>query len=188
MSLPERTFIGLSFLAVAIWVFPQAALAQSLQSQNTPQLAFEIKQEKQKLLIGRDIALIFGTELPNFDPAKVEILKGYLASKKSPLQDYAEVLLEQPKWKYVLAISHAESNMCRKQLGNNCWGIGGAEYHRFYPTFAEGIVDANKLIQKYHDGGLDTARKMMKRWVGWNNQNWVIATQNVLSDLDSLGI
>lgn len=189
MSLPEQVLLGLSFLAVLQWAFPHAALAQSFQSQNAPQLAFEIKEEKQSnwFLTGKDAAAEIGFE-NRVDPEKVEILRSYLAAKNSPLQDYAEVLLQQPNWKFILAISHAESNMCRRQLGNNCWGIGGVKYHRFYLSFAEGIVDANSLIQKYHDGGLNTAKKMMKRWVGWNNKNWIIATQNILSDLDNLGM
>lgn len=182
-NLSDRGFAAFCLLATGIWIFPQTSVAQSVQSPTTPKLAFEIN-EKQKLFNYIDATL----SLNVVQQQKVRVLKDYLAERDSPLVDHADVLMAQPNWKVVLAISHAESNMCKHQLGNNCWGIGGAEYHRFYPSFAEGIVDANNLVQKYADSGLDTPNKMMRRWVGWNNPSWVVATKQVLYQLDQLGI
>ena len=178
LNLLEQVLTSLSLSAVLIWVFPQSVLAQSAQAPTTPKLAFEINENTN-----------YAAELiGDTDIARIDALKNYLVQKNSPLQNHIEVLLAQPNWKLVLSISHAESNMCRRQLGNNCWGIGGAKYHRFYPGFAEGVVDANNLIQKYQDSGLTTPKKMMHRWVGWNNPNWVVANNQVLAELDKLGI
>lgn len=180
-SLPEKAITCLSLIALLAWVFPHPALAQSIPETSEPRLAFEIKLENiSSSLDTRSARDIAGT--------KVNILKTYLESKKSPLADHVETLLLQPNWKVVLSISHAESNMCKRTLGNNCWGIGGAKYHRFYPTFAEGIIDASVLIQKYHDGGLTTPKTMMRRWVGWNNQSWILANNQVLAQIEFLGI
>ncbi|HLC44495.1 MAG: hypothetical protein A2722_04405 [Candidatus Doudnabacteria bacterium RIFCSPHIGHO2_01_FULL_50_11] len=185
LNLLEQTALALSLSASVVWVFPQYAVAQGPQASLTPSLAFEIQSQIQiENILNAPATALTG----NISPEKVELLRSYLAQKNSPLQEYSEILLMQPNWKIILSISHAESNMCRRQLGNNCWGIGGAKYHRFYPTFAEGIVDASKLIQKYNDNGLDTPAKMMRRWVGWNNHSWVRANNQVLAQLDAIGI
>jgi hypothetical protein len=176
LKLSEQVLLSLSLLAIGTWMFPQAALAQSVSASNS-NFAFEINENHK----------IFD-QVGSKKQERTQILKDYLAQKNSPLYDYADVLLDQPNWKLVLSISHAESNMCKYQRGNNCWGIGGAKYHRFYPTFAEGIVDANDLIQKYHERGLTTPRTMMYRWVGWNNQNWVLANNQVLAQLEGIGL
>lgn len=176
LTVLERMLLAVSLSATLIWTFPQFALAQAAHA-STPGLAFEIKSQTQ-----------IETEDMPASPGKVDTLRAYLIQKNSPLADYAEILLMQPNWKHILSISHAESNMCRRQLGNNCWGIGGAKYHRFYKSFAEGIVDANNLIGKYHAGGLTDPTAMMRRWVGWNNQSWIRANNQILAQLDNLGL
>lgn len=181
-SLSERLLVSISLLAVSLLLFPQVTYAQNTAAQ-TPYLTSEIKANQ-----NQDAANYRLVKATDIDGSKVQILKTYLESKHSPLASHVELLLLQPNWKHVLSISHAESNMCKKQLGNNCWGIGGAKYHRFYPTFAEGIVDANALIQKYHERGLTTPATMKLRWVGWNNESWVRANENVLAQLSALGL
>lgn len=177
LDLPEKVLTGLTLMAVLIWVFPQATFAQGTPAINTTQLASEIKQEKQSLnLTARDIP-----------GNKLNILKNYLTERNSPLQDYVEVLILQPNWKYVLAISFAESTMCQHQLYNNCWGIGG-EKMRKYPSFAEGIIDANNVVQKYLDIGHKSTRTIMPYYVGWHNPRWVLATQQVFQDIKEMGI
>lgn len=180
-SLSDRVVTYIALLAVSLWVFPHFAAAQGITAQDQPQLAFEIK------ILPKNISpeTRFARDI---EGTKLNILKNYLASKNSPLTDHVETLLLQPNWKTIIAISNAESNMCKRHLGNNCWGIGGAKYHRYYPSFAYGIVDAGQLIQKYYDSGLTNPKKMMRRWVGWNNQSWIVANNQVLSQLDSLGI
>jgi hypothetical protein len=181
LTLPEQALTYLSLLSVALWMFPQAAAAQAAPANEPKRLAFEIKLENLQPSIDAKAA----RDIPG---TKVYILKTYLESKNSPLANHVETLMLQPNWKVVLSIAHAESNMCKYALGNNCWGIGGAKYHRFYPTFAEGIVDASVLIDKYHARGLTSPKTMMRRWVGWNNQSWIAANNLVLSQIQTLGI
>ena len=183
LTLLEQILVGISLSAVAMWMFPHVTMAQSVQA-NTGITTSEIKENQNS----EDAAITEQINAREIEGSKVYILKNYLESKNSPLADYVEILILQPNWKHVLSISHAESNMCKRQLGNNCWGIGGAKYHRYYPTFAEGIIDANALIQKYHDSGLTTPATMKRRWVGWNNESWVRANENVLAQLESLGL
>ena len=181
-TLSEQVVTYLSLLVVVLWVFPQSAAAQSFPAPNQPKLAFEIKFEN---LISPSSSTSATRDIPG---SPVNVLRSYLLRKNSPLADHVETLLLQPNWEIILSISHAESNMCKRHLGNNCWGIGGAKYHRFYPTFAQGIVDASVLIEKYQDRGLTTPQEMMRRWVGWNNQSWIRANNQVLGQIQTLGI
>lgn len=179
--LSDRMLASIALTAISLWIFPQVTIAQSTHDA-TPSNPFEINQntttaQSTETLIARDIP-----------GSKLNTLHSYLLEYNSPLADHVEVLLMQPEWKHVLSISFAESTFCKFELGNNCWGIGGAKYHRYYPTYAEGIVDANALIEKYHDGGLTEPRTIMRRWVGWNNQRWIRANEQVLAQIDSLGL
>jgi len=101
------------------------------------------------------------------------------------LADKSAYLLNQRDWELIIAISQAESNMCKRQLGNNCWGIGGGN-HRKYPNLEFAISDAQHVIGKYVDRGADTPEEMLRRYVGWNNQNWVLAVNQILRQLDQL--
>jgi len=171
------TTIALS--ALLLTVFPQVSVAQSVEIYSTQQKTLEIKHQIQNL----------ETESPAYPRdilgTRVYALRNYLISKDSPLADHVEMLLLQPTWKLTLAISHAESNMCKREVGHNCWGIGGGN-HRKYPSYNEAIADANAVIQRYMDRGHTGPETMLPIYVGWNNPNWVIATNNILDELEQL--
>lgn len=118
---------------------------------------------------------------------RVEILKNYLEQKKSPLASEVEYLLKQTNWDLIIAISHAESNMCKRQIGFNCWGIGGGK-HRKYKTLQEGITDAQTVIGKYVARGADTPKEIMPHYVGRHSPSWVTAVTQVLHQLKQLDI
>lgn len=180
LSLPKQILTSIALSALMIGVLPHVALAQSVQTLSTPETSFEIKHQNTT----ENSDNLFPRDIPG---NKLFTLKNYLESKKSPLTDYVEILLIQRNWKIVLAISHAESNMCKREIGHNCWGIGGGN-HRKYPSYAEAIVDANDVVQRYLDRGHTGPKTMMPYYVGWDNQNWVVATQNILYELDQIGI
>jgi hypothetical protein len=123
--------------------------------------------------------------LENSASQKAEVLKAYLETKNSPLAEKSAYLLTQRDWELIIAISQAESQMCKRQLGNNCWGIGGGN-HRKYPNLEFAISDAQLVIGKYVDRGADTPEKILPRYVGWNNRNWVLAVNQILRQLNQL--
>ncbi|MBI2607320.1 MAG: hypothetical protein HYW51_00655 [Candidatus Doudnabacteria bacterium] len=164
-----------------------------VQTENKTRQVFEIKNFPRITIPAID-------ELPedmivepgevNLDTLKLknsEVLAEYLASKQSPLSDKANYLLNQRDWRLIIAISQAESQMCKRQLGYNCWGIGGGA-HRKYPNLEFAITDAQTVIGKYVDSGADTAKEILPNYVGWDNQNWVYAVNAVLYQLDQLPI
>ena len=181
-ALPEQLIASVALLATLLLVFPQVALAQSVEIYSTPRLALEIKHQIDNLESLQEP--VYPRDIPG---NKLFTLKNYLIQKNSPLADHVEMLLMQPNWKIVLAISHAESNMCKRQLGHNCWGIGGGN-HRKYPSFNEAIADANAVLQRYFDLGHTGPASIMPYYVGWNNQSWIVATNNILAELEELEI
>jgi len=121
------------------------------------------------------------------DQVNAAILQAYLESKKSPLAPYADHILTQDNWKLVLAISNAESTLCKRQMYNNCWGVGGAWNLRRYETFADGFTDVSKLVtNKYIPYGADSAEEMVRKYVGNYSKNWVIAVNQILNQLNQL--
>ncbi len=125
-------------------------------------------------------------EQANFDQ-NVAILQAYLSQKGSPLADHADTLLKSQNWKLVLAISNGESTMCKHQMYNNCWGIGGAWNMKRYSSLDEGIVDVDNLItNKYVARGADTPKEIVNRYVGSYSPSWVAAVSQTLNQVNQL--
>ena len=110
----------------------------------------------------------------------------YLKSKRSPLASHLDTLLEQEHWKLIIAISAIESSYCKRQLGNNCWGItdtSGA--YKSYASFDEAIIDANGLITRWQARGRWlTVDDMNCHFVVPCNPNWVYVVNTVLAQLE----
>jgi hypothetical protein len=118
----------------------------------------------------------------------ITLIREYLISKKSPMADYAEVIVRQKHWKLLLGISAIESQFCKYQLGNNCWGItdlkGG---YKQYDSIKEGIIDANNLIERWQKrGSWLTVEKMNCSYVVPCNPNWVLVVNQTIKKLDAI--
>lgn len=113
-------------------------------------------------------------------------VKAYLDSKQSPLSG-AEVnlLVNQKHWKLLIAISAIESQYCKRQLGYNCWGIGGDSAYRHYQNFSEAIIDANDLIERWQQRGKWlTVESMNCSYVVPCSENWVRVVNKVLQEIE----
>lgn len=78
-------------------------------------------------------------------------LKRYLVKRNSPLADYSSVLIKQNNWKKIVALSNAESSMCRRYPvdKSNCWGVGGASLWDMGDDLGEGVVSMNKFLNNH---------------------------------------
>lgn len=164
-----------------------------VKSENKPRLVFEIKNFRTITIptidINSDKEVKIDTETTSTEPIEnpnIIILQNYLKSKNSPLADYADHILKHQNWKLVVAISNGESGLCKRQLANNCWGITRSKGLERYESFAQAITDADYVINKYVSRGADTPEEMLMRYVGWNNQNWVRAANQILAQIDQL--
>lgn len=123
----------------------------------------------------------------NVRETPIQEVRGYLESKRSPLAPETEFLLEQKHWKLLIAISAIESQYCTRQLGNNCWGIGGDSAYRHYGSVKEAIADANSLIEKWQGRGRWlTVDDMNCHYVVPCNPNWVLVVNKVLAEMNTL--
>jgi hypothetical protein len=78
-------------------------------------------------------------------------LEDYLRRKNSPLADYSSILLEQNNWKKIIALSNAESSLCRRYpvASANCWGVGGSNLWDMGNNLGEGVVGMNRFLNNY---------------------------------------
>lgn len=182
LNLPDRLFICMALVGTLMWAFPHISYASTLES---APLIFEVnnfsittpRENYLSSFLAQDI-------VPKLPDPRTEPLRQYLLSKNSVMATEVETLLEQYHYRLILGIAFAESNFCKYQImPNNCWGIGGS-YPEKYPTLADGVIRANNLIQKYQDLGMTTPKLMRNTWVGWPNDNWIIAVEQITSELE----
>jgi len=182
--------------SLVLFLFP---IKVDAQVQNKTRLVFEIKNfptiaipdipqvnDVPALAQATEPAIEEQPAVPVVDP-RIEILRNYLESKNSPLAPSAEHILKHQNWKLVLAISNGESTMCKRQMYNNCWGVGGAWNLKRYKSLEEAFTDVNRLLtEKYVARGADAPAKIVNRYVGHPNANWVLAVNQVLNQLNQL--
>ena len=77
--------------------------------------------------------------------------------------------------------------MCKRQMYNNCWGVGGAWNLRRYESFIDGFSDVDRFLgEMYIAKGADTPEKIVRKYVGNPSPSWVRAVNQVLAQLDQL--
>lgn len=108
-------------------------------------------------------------------------IRTFLESKQSPLAPDTEFVLELKHWKLLIAISAIESQYCKRQLGYNCWGIGGDSAYRHYSSYRAAAQDANDLIERWQKKGRWlTVEDMNCSYVVPCSPNWVkVVNQNL---------
>ncbi|MEJ0021658.1 MAG: hypothetical protein WDN47_03690 [Candidatus Doudnabacteria bacterium] len=154
---------------------------QTLQNVNLTDLAPLVQNNNDQA------ADVLQTQQPEQPDPNIAILQTYLEQKNSPLAPYAADILQNDNWKLVLAISNGESTLCKHQMYNNCWGVGGAWNLKRYESFSEGFADVDQLLAtKYIAAGADTPKKIVNRYVGHPNANWVLAVNQILNQLNQL--
>ena len=115
------------------------------------------------------------------------LVREFLESKDSPLAPDVDFLLEQKHWKLLIAISHIESQFCKRKISFNCWGIGGDTAYRHYSSYTEAIKDSNDLIERWQlRGRWLTIDDMNCHYVVPCNPNWVKVVNSTLKELDAI--
>ena len=113
--------------------------------------------------------------------ARMEIVRQFFAKYKSPLEPFAQNIVENADkygldYRLLPAIAMQESNLCQKIIANshNCWGFGiyGKTVTKF-ESYPEAIDTVTKtLANNYAAGGLNTPEEIMKKYTPSNNGAW----------------
>lgn len=119
-------------------------------------------------------------------------VKRYLEERGSSLAQYAPVLVSVKNWKKIVALSNAESSMCRKYpVGTaNCWGVGGANLWDMGNNLGEGIIAMNSFLNNSPKGSVKYSQMSFERMNGLYKQpaadHWVYNNQVIYDELTAL--
>jgi hypothetical protein len=126
-----------------------------------------------------------------FKDARIEIVRQFFESYKSPLEPYAQNIVDDADkygidYKLLPAIAMQESNLCKKIIFDsfNCWGFGiyGKKVTRF-ESYPEAIDTVTKtLATNYIAEGLNTPEEIMKKYTPSSNGSWAFSV-NYFMDL-----
>lgn len=163
-----KTKLGIALLLLVIFFFIPHKV------QNEPEADTEL----------REGVVMTVDKLKPIPTLKSEV-QAFLESKDSPLAPHTDLLLKQEHWKLLVAISAIESQYCTRQLGNNCWGIGGDSAYKHYNSVEDAIIDANALITRWQSRGRWlTVEDMNCHYVVPCNPNWVAVVNKVLNQMN----
>lgn len=122
-----------------------------------------------------------------------DALKTYLEDRNSPLATYAPVIVTLRHWKKIIALSNAESTLCRRYPIDtaNCWGVGGADLWDMGDNLGQGVIAMNKFLTfyprrsdvKYYQMSFERMNGLYKQPPA---QHWVDNNQIVYDDLVAL--
>lgn len=140
--------------------------------------------------------------IPNLSPtlitsdARPIIIKNYLHSYKSPLENYSRQIVQisdkySLDYRLLVAIAQQESNLCKRipPGSHNCWGYGiYGDLSLGFKSYPEAIETVAKGLKRdYIDKGLVTPEKIMAKYtppsVGIGGP-WAKGVSQFLSDLE----
>ena len=117
-------------------------------------------------------------------------VKSYLQQQGSPLAEYATTLIQLNNWKKIIALSNAESGMCKHypKAKSNCWGIGGSNLWYMGSTLGDGVMAMNHFLNVYPKrSSIKYSDMSFKQMNGLYKQppakHWVDNNQAVYNDL-----
>jgi hypothetical protein len=141
--------------------------------------------------------------LPSFMPtvsgyatsqdARTEIVRQYLKSYESPLEPYADHIVQAADnygldYRLTTAIAQKESNLCKKipPDSNNCWGWGIHSRGTLgFSSFSEGIDEVSKGIRKeYLDKGFHTIEEIMSKYTPLSNGSWAEGVNKFMAEME----
>lgn len=199
LKLKQKVFLMTFLLSLFLNLVPHATYAYQIKVPTTKDavLVFDMNDKSYQNIIES-----WNTILSNnytHEKVRVEAVKqgqlttrvrAYLAGMNSPLADYASVLTSVKNWKEIVALSNAESSMCRNYPTDkaNCWGVGGASLWDFGNNLGDGILQMNQFLGKYPlRSPVKYSQMTFKQMNGLYKQpaaeHWLYNAQSVYDDL-----
>lgn len=197
LSIQQKFFFLLFLFSLIPTLIPQQTSAAYLITEDyKPKLVFDTNTSDHwgfLVQLSQEATDTYYADQLKLDKAKQELLsqkvKEYLQEKNSPLAEYAFVLVTVRNWKKIVALSNAESSMCRKyptQLAN-CWGVGGSKMWDMGDNLAQGIIGMNHFLNAYPKGKTKYSQMSFKQMNGLYKQpaadHWVYNNESIYNDL-----
>lgn len=125
--------------------------------------------------------------------ARAEILRQFFARYNSPLEPYAQHIVDEAEaygldFRLLPAIAMQESNLCTKNRpeSHNCWGFGvyGGKY-TYFDNYSQAIDTISRtLAVKYRNkNGLVTPDEIQKMYTPSNNGSWAYSVNHFMATL-----
>ncbi len=174
---------GLVFLLIAILIVYQFRPASSiLASSADNSVAYAALPTSQNIL---------SANITQGD-GRIERIRQFLASYNSPLEPYAERIVNDADkygidYRLIVSIAMQESGLCRHIPVNsyNCWGFGiyGTTVKHF-ANYQEGIDTVTRtLATRYKARGLITPQQIMTMYTPSSNGSWAFGVQHFMDVL-----
>lgn len=191
LSPKDKLVILTGIISLLSWQFGIAGRVYADSNKTTQNLTFEIKLQNENITAvdgskanSQTMTLQQQMDKNAEIDREVQIVRAYLQAKNSPFASYTEILLAQPNWKTILAISNSESNMGKHCYYNNCSGIFGKNGLRTYNSVPDWMVDLQSLLSTHYQGW--TLQQMNGVYVYPRSNNWIAASSSVFTDLTQL--
>jgi len=201
-----KFFKGIGLGVVFFLVTPviiATSLFSLLELSKTTPLKVEAKEEIPNLISSPQSGVRVYASLPESLPeiggspetadARVEIIKQYLRSYHSPLEPYAEKLVEEADknlldYRLLTAIAQQESNLCKIIPPNtyNCWGWGiHSKGTLGFSSFEEGIqIVSEGLKENYIDKGYTTIENIMAKYTPQSEGSWANGVSSFMQEME----
>jgi hypothetical protein len=189
----DKLVLMTGIISLLAWQFGIAGRVYadtSVQTKDTPTL--EIKLQNNQSISASNESLAYDQAFTEAQQAEqvaaiteqVASVRSYLQSKDSPLANYTEILLAQPDWKTIIAISNSESTLGKHCYVNNCSGIFAGNGLKTYENIPDWIVDMQNLLQTRYSGW--TLNQMDGVYVYPRSSSWLMASSSVYKDLSNI--
>jgi len=125
--------------------------------------------------------------------ARPEIIRKYLKERNSPLEKYAELLVQtadkyQLDFRLLTAIAQKESGLCRiiPPESHNCWGWGiHSKGTLSFDSYEEAIEAVSKgLKENYIDKGYITIEQIMKKYAHPESTTWAEGVNRYMKQME----
>jgi hypothetical protein len=196
LSLKNKLLLVVTLVSFASIVIPHQTQAQTVKQGDA--MVFEIgdyedylngiEQQGLKKFSNEQIVAMLKKQI-----RLGEALRQYLITQNSPLADHANTLVQQNNWKKIIALSNAESSMCRKYIEatSNCWGVGGSNLWTMGENLDQAIVSMNRFLNNYP---LRSSKKYTAMTFDEMNglykqparEHWVVNNEVVYDDLTAI--
>lgn len=125
--------------------------------------------------------------------ARTQIVKNYLSTYKSPLEPYAQFIVDTADkysldFRLITAIAQQESNLCKiiPPGSYNCWGWGITSVGTLgFDSYEHGIETVSKgLRDNYLNKGYKTIEDIMSKYTPQSNGSWARGVNIFMSEME----